>query len=175
MQTNYLYSSYSGLSISTPVVTSQFLSLQIKVIYIFSLSYPHSYQSIPLLSEIPDNNSVLLKYATTCATVDRGTVHELRPRLFPTFVVNSLPFRSNSTPTPHVPDRRQLTKLGQPLRWEPTWSLGLSLGCPLTCTLDHPWVPTCVLMLSGNSTHIPTTPLMCAYHSSSVWEIPQEL
>ena len=36
-----------------------------------------------LLSETPGNNSVLLKYATTHATVDRGTAHELRPRLFP--------------------------------------------------------------------------------------------
>ena len=98
MQTSYLYSSYSGLSISTPVVTSQFLSSQIKVIYVFSLFYPHSYQSIPLLSETPGNNLVLLKYATTYATADRGTAHELRPRLFPHFVVNSLPLWSNSAP-----------------------------------------------------------------------------
>jgi len=62
------------------------------------LFYPHSYQSIPLLSETPGNNSVLLKYATTHATADQGTVHELRPRLFPHFVVNSLPLRSNSAP-----------------------------------------------------------------------------
>ena len=97
MQTSYWYSFCSGLSISTPVVTSQFLSSQIKVIYVFSLSYPHSYQSISLLSKTPGNNSVLLKYATTHATADRGTAHELRPRLFPHFVVNSLPLRSNPT------------------------------------------------------------------------------
>jgi len=47
-----------------------------------SLFYPHSYQSILFLSKTPDNNSSLLKYATTHETVDRGTVHELRPRLF---------------------------------------------------------------------------------------------
>ena len=98
MQTSYWYSSYSGLSISTPVVTSQFLSSQIKVIYVFSLSYPHSYQFILLLSETPGNNSVLLKYATTHATADRGTAHELRPRLFPHFVVNPLLLRSNPAP-----------------------------------------------------------------------------
>ena len=101
MQTSYLYSSYSGLSISTPVVTSKFLSSQIKVIYVFSLSYPHSYQSIPLLFETPGNNSVLLKYATTCVTADRGTAHELRPRLFPHFVVNSLPLWSNPAVMPY--------------------------------------------------------------------------
>ena len=113
MQTSYLYSSYSGLSISTPVVTSQSLSSQIKVIHVFPLSYPHSYQSIPLLSETSGNNSVLLKYATTHATADRGTAHELRPRLFPTFVVNSLPLWSNSAPlraTLH-PLRTSLTRI----------------------------------------------------------------
>jgi len=52
--------------------------------------------NIPLLSWTPGNNSVLLKYATTHATADWGTAHELRPRLFPTFVVNSLPLWSNS-------------------------------------------------------------------------------
>ena len=62
------------------------------------MSYPHSYQSIPLLSETPGNNSVLLKHATTHATADQGTAHELRPRLFPHFVVNSLPLRSNPAP-----------------------------------------------------------------------------
>ena len=30
-------------------------------------------------------------------TEDQGTAHKLRPRSFPTFVVNSLPLRSNST------------------------------------------------------------------------------
>jgi len=65
------------------------------------LSYPHSYQSIPLLSEIPDNNSVLLKYATTRATVDQGTAHKLRPRLFPHFCCQ---IQGNSAPAPHVPD-----------------------------------------------------------------------
>ena len=97
MQTSYWYSSYSRLSISTPVVTSQFLSSQIKVIYVFNI-HLHSYQYIPLLSCTPDNNSVLLKYATTHTTADRGTVHELRPRLFPHFVVNSLLLQSNSAP-----------------------------------------------------------------------------
>ena len=111
MQTSYWYSSYSRLSISTPVVTSQ-----IKVIYVFSLSYPHSYQSIPLLSETPGNNSVLLKYATTHTTVDQGTAHELRPRLFPTFVVNFLPLRSNSAPfrVTLLPLRTSLTPLQLP-------------------------------------------------------------
>ena len=52
--------------------------------------------NIPLLSWTPGNNSILLKYTTTYATVDQGIVHELRPRLFLTFVVNSLPFWSNS-------------------------------------------------------------------------------
>ena len=104
MQTNYLYSSYSGLSISTPVVTSQFLSSQIKVIYVFSSSYPHSYQSIPLLSETPDNNSVLLKYATTRATVDRDTAHELRPRLFLHLCCQLSSTLGHSAPAPHVPD-----------------------------------------------------------------------
>ena len=58
--------------------------------------YPHSYQSIPLLSWTPGNNSVLLKYATTHVTEDQGTVYELKPRLFPIFVVNSLLLWSNS-------------------------------------------------------------------------------
>jgi len=31
-------------------------------------------------------------------TADQGTAHKLRPRLFLTFVVNSLPLWSNSTP-----------------------------------------------------------------------------
>jgi len=56
-----------------------------------------SYQSIPLLSETPDNNSVLLKYATAHVTADQDTVHELRPRLFS--ILLSIPlFQSNSTP-----------------------------------------------------------------------------
>jgi len=67
------------------------------------LFYPPSYQAIPFLSEIPDNNSFLLKYATTHAAVDRGTAHELRPRLFPLFVVKPHPFRSNSTPLRPTP------------------------------------------------------------------------
>jgi len=33
-------------------------------------------------------NSVLLKYATTHVTADRGTAHELRPRLFPILLSN---------------------------------------------------------------------------------------
>jgi len=40
--------------------------------------------------------TVLLKYTTTHATEDQGTVHKLRPRLFSIFVVNSLLLRSNS-------------------------------------------------------------------------------
>jgi len=66
------------------------------------LFYPHSYQSIPFLSETPDNNSSLLKYATTHATVDRGTAHELRPRLF-LFLLSNHPFRSNPTPLQPTP------------------------------------------------------------------------
>jgi len=67
------------------------------------LSYPHSYQSIPLLSGTPGNNSVLLKYATTHTTADQGTVHKLRPRLFSTFVVNFFLLQSNSTPLQVTP------------------------------------------------------------------------
>ena len=52
--------------------------------------------NIPLLSWAPDNNSVFLKYATTYVIADWGTVHKLRPRLFLTFVVNSLSLWSNS-------------------------------------------------------------------------------
>jgi len=36
-------------------------------------------------------------------TADQGTVHKLRPRLFPHFVVNSLPLRSNPAPLQATP------------------------------------------------------------------------
>ena len=58
---------------------------------------------IPLLSWAPGNNSVLLKYATTHITIDWDTVHKLRPRLFPTFVINFLPLWSNFAPLQITP------------------------------------------------------------------------
>ena len=96
MQTSYWYSSYSRLSISTPVVTSEFLSSQIKVIYVFSLSYPHSYQSIPLLSCTPGNNSVLLKYATTHDSRSRYSARAKAKVVLPLLL--STPFHSGVIP-----------------------------------------------------------------------------
>ena len=88
----------SSCSILTPINLYHSSPRLLATIQSSSLFYPHSYQSIPLLSKTPGNNSVLLKYATTHVTVDRGTVHKLRPRLFFHFVVNSLPLQSNPAP-----------------------------------------------------------------------------
>ena len=56
--------------------------------------YPYSYQyTTPLLNSWQQFS--LPKYATTHATADQDAAHELRPRLFPTFVVKPLPLWSN--------------------------------------------------------------------------------